>query len=268
MAGDSMTTTYEVHAVKYAHLSRKSAASFLDGDVHDVDMPLDYFVWVVRNADRTILVDTGFDQAMADQRGRLITHTVGDGLLALDVDPLAVRDVVITHLHYDHAGNSALFPNAHFHLQEAEMAFATGSCMCHAGMRRPFEVEDVVAMVRRVYQERVHFCQGAQEIAPGVEVHHIGGHTAGLQVVRVMTAAGWLVLASDASHFYANMEQGRAYPVLYNHHDMLRGYDTLRALAASPQHVIPGHDPLVLQRYPASLPDSAGWIVRLDQGRR
>jgi len=95
-------------------------------------------------------------------------------------------------------------------------------------------------------------------------VHHIGGHTKGLQAVRVRTARGWVVLASDASHFYAHMEQDRAFPVLYNLGDMLEGYRTLRRLATSPRHIVPGHDPAVMARYPVAGPGMEDWIVRLD----
>ena len=264
-----MSNHYEIHAIKYAQHMRKSSSNFLGGDPHDVDMPLAYFVWVIRNADRTVMVDTGFDRAMAARRGRSVDRPVEDGLAALGVHPQTVEDVIITHMHYDHSGNHDLFPAARYHVHEREMAFATGPCMCHRGMRLAFEVDDVVAMVKRVYADQMRFCLGAStEIAPGIEVHHVGGHTAGLQVVRVATRVGWVVLASDASHFYANMEQDRSHPLLYNHFDMVQGFKTIRALAASPRHVIPGHDPLVLERYPASLPGSEGWIVRLDHEAR
>jgi glyoxylase-like metal-dependent hydrolase (beta-lactamase superfamily II) len=264
-----MSSQYEIHAIKYAEHMRKSSSNFLGGDPHDVDMPLNYFVWVIRNSERTIMVDTGFDRAMAARRGRAVMRPVEEGLAALGVNPNAVQDVIITHMHYDHAGNHDLFPAARYHLQEREMAFATGPCMCHKGMRLAFEVDDVVAMVRRVYQDRVSFCLGpSREVAPGIEVHRIGGHTAGLQVVRVATRAGWVVLASDASHYYANMEQDRSHPIVHNHFDMLQGFKTIRELAASPKHIVPGHDPLVLQRYPASLPGSDYWIVRLDNPAR
>lgn len=259
---------YEIHAIKYAHLARKASGNFIGGDPHDGDMPLDYFVWVVRNAQRTVVVDTGYDAAMAARRGRQLFRPVEQGLLALGISPDAVRDVIITHLHYDHAGNHDLFPAAIFHLQEREMAFATGPCMCHHALRHGYEVDDVTAMVRRVFDDKVRFCSGAHEIAPGLEVHHLGGHTAGQQVVRVRTRNGWVVLASDASHFYANMEEARPFPIVHNLYDMVEGYKRMRALASSPGQVVPGHDPQVLQRYPASLGESEGWIVRLDAALR
>ena len=144
------------------------------------------------------------------------------------------------------------------------MAYATGRCMCHRALRLPFEVEDVVAMVRNVFAGRCTFHDGADEIVPGVTVHHIGGHSKGLQSVRVKTRRGYVVLAADASHLYSHMDGGRVFPLTYNIEEVVEGYDTLRRLASSSDHVVPGHDPLVLKRYPAAKPGLEGWIVRLD----
>jgi len=116
--------------------------------------------------------------------------------------------------------------------------------------------------VRRVFAGRVAFHDGDWELTGGITAHHIGGHTDGLQVVRVHTERGWLVLASDASHFYANMETGRSFPLVYNVGDMLEGFARLRALADGLDMIVPGHDPLVMQRYPA-VPGFEGLVVRL-----
>jgi glyoxylase-like metal-dependent hydrolase (beta-lactamase superfamily II) len=258
---------YEVYAVRYAHHDRRASENFLGGDPHadshDGPMPLDYFVWAIVGENRTLVFDTGFDEAMARKRGREFLRPPRDGLLAIGVDPAAVGDVVISHMHYDHAGNRDLFPNATFHLQDREMAFCTGRCMCHPQLRRSFEEGDVAAMVGRLFAGRVRFHDGTQEIAPGISVHHVGGHTNGLQVMRVKTARGWVVLASDASHFYANFEQMRQPDGLHRRR-LLEGFETVKRLATSPQHVIPGHDPLVLRRYPAPKPGLEGIAVRLD----
>jgi glyoxylase-like metal-dependent hydrolase (beta-lactamase superfamily II) len=182
----------------------------------------------------------------------------------LGVEARDVKDVVITHLHYDHVGNFDLFPAATLHLQDLEMGYATGRYMCHECFRGAFEVEDVVGMVRRVYEGRVRFHEGDAELMPGVSLHLIGGHTMGLQVVRVATRRGAVVLASDASHFYANMEQIRPFPIVWSVADMVEGYRRLGELADSPAHIIPGHDPLVLERYPAAAQELQGIAVRLD----
>jgi glyoxylase-like metal-dependent hydrolase (beta-lactamase superfamily II) len=256
--------TYEVYAVKYAHHARRAAENFIGGDPHDGPMPLDYFVWLIRGEGREIVVDTGFSTAMAAKRGREHLRCPTEGLKLLGTDSKSVQDVVITHLHYDHVGNFELFPAATLHLQELEMRYATGPYMRHACFRGAFEVEDVVGMVRRVYEDRVRFHAGDAELYPGVSVHLIGGHTMGLQVVRVATRRGWVVLASDASHFYANLEQVRPFPIVWSVADMVEGYRKLRTLADSPGHIIPGHDPLVFEKYGYPTKELQGIVVRLD----
>jgi glyoxylase-like metal-dependent hydrolase (beta-lactamase superfamily II) len=255
---------YEIYAIKYGRHERRARENFIGGDPHDGPMPLDYFVWLVRNAERAVVVDTGFSAATAARRQREHLRCPTEGLRLLGVEAATVRDVVITHLHYDHVGNFDLFPAATFHLQDEEMRYATGRHMRHELFRGAFDVEDVVGMVRNVYRGRVCFHDGDAAPFPGVSLHRIGGHTLGLQVVRVATRRGWVVLASDASHFYANMEQVRPFPIVYSVADMVAGYGRVRSLAESPDHVIPGHDPKVMERYPAPRKDLEGIVVRLD----
>jgi glyoxylase-like metal-dependent hydrolase (beta-lactamase superfamily II) len=259
-----VSAEYEIYAVKYAHHARRASDNFIGGDPHDGPMPLDYFVWLVRGAGREIVVDTGFSRAMAAKRGRDHLRCPAAALGLIGVDAATVKDVIVTHLHYDHVGNFELFPEATLHLQEREMRYATGPYMCHGCFSGAFEAEDVVGMVRKVYAGRVCFHDGDAEVFPGVSVHLIGGHTMGLQVVRVATRRGPIVLASDASHFYANMEQERPFPIVWSVAEMVDGYAKLRALAHSPEHIVPGHDPLVFEKYPAVSKALEGIAVRLD----
>ncbi|MBV9116973.1 MAG: N-acyl homoserine lactonase family protein, partial [Acetobacteraceae bacterium] len=78
------------------------------------------------------------------------------------------------------------------------------------------------------------------------------------------TARGWVVVASDVTHYYENMDAERPFTTALHIGDMLRGYDLLRAAAPSPAHIIPGHDPLVMRRYPPPRPELEGIAVRLD----
>lgn len=260
----STTEQYEVFAVRYATREGQRRDHFVGGDAHDAPMPMDYFVWVLRNEQRTVVVDTGFHAAMADKRNRKYLRSPKEGLALLGVDAAQVRDVVITHLHYDHVGTFDDFPSARFHLQDAEMGFATGRHMCNGYFSHGYEVEEVVGMVRLAYKDRVAFHRGTHELAPGISLHLIGGHTAGLQCVRVMTRRGWVVLASDASHYYEHMRTRRCFSLAFNLGDMVDGYRTLHELAESPRHVIPGHDPLVMRYYPPASPELEGIAVRLD----
>ena len=256
--------SYEIFAVRYGHLARRSPENFIGGDIHDVPMPLDYFVWVIRGEESSYVVDTGFSDETAQKRSRHIVTPVQQGLAAAGVDPDSVRHVILTHLHYDHAGNTPLFPNATYHVQQREMAFCTGPHMCTHDHAHHYEADDVGRMVRNLFEGRVAFHAGDSELAPGISLHHVGGHTDGLQVVRVRTARGWVVLASDATHFFANFETGRPFPAVFDLDAMKAGFGRLRSLASSDAHIIPGHDPEVLNRYPELRPGTGGWIVRVD----
>jgi len=119
-------------------------------------------------------------------------------------------------------------------------------------------------MVRKLFAGRVAFHSGADEIVPGVTVHRIGGHSKGLQSVRVKTRRGYVMLAADAAHLYAHLDSGRIFPTTYNLGEVVEGYETLKKLATSRDHVVPGHDPLVLAHYPAAKPGLEGWAARLD----
>lgn len=256
---------FDIYAVRYGHLeARRASENFVGGDEHDGPMPLDYFVWAIVGPNKTYILDTGFDATIGKKRQRTLVRPVNEGLRAIGIEAGEVSDVIISHMHFDHAGNRDMFPKARYHVQDVEMNYCTGRCMCDAPMRHAFEADDVKDMVGRVFAGRVAFHDGDSEIEPGLSVHRLGGHTQGLQVARVQTQRGWVVLASDASHFYANMEEDRPFPSFHNIDDMRAGFARMRTLASSGEHIVPGHDPDVLRRYPAA---NAGLdaVVRLDR---
>lgn len=230
MMNQSDLPCYEVIALKYATREGRRPDHFVGGDPHDVPMPMDYYLWVIRDGQRLVLVDTGFNQDMADKRHRTLLRRPADALKLLGIDTKDIAEIVITHLHNDHVGTFDEFPIAKFHLQDDEMKFATGRLMCCERFSRAFEVD----------------------------------HVAGMQVVRVHTARGWVVLASDASHYYEHFEQKRCFHLVYHLGEAIEGYERLVALGQSPRHVVPGHDPLVVHRYPAVSEALTGIAMRLD----
>ena len=255
---------YEVFALKYGHRVGTRGAIFVGGDPHDAPLAMDYFVWAIRDRERTVVVDVGYGREEGERRGRSFLRGPDEALALIDIDAAAVEDVVITHMHYDHAGNLELFPNARFHVQDTEMAFVTGRAMTHAALRHSFALPDVLEMVRLLYGDRVVFHAGDQDLLPGITLHHIPGHTPGMQSLRVHTARGWVVLASDAAHYYESLETGVPFATHESMLGMLEGFRWLRQLAPSERHVVPGHDPEVMVRYPAPSPELGGIVVRLD----
>lgn len=260
--------TYEIIAIRYATVSWPHRDRFIQ--VPKAYSPggqpdrMDYFVWVIRNASRTVIVDTGFGEGSARVRGRTYLQTPGAALRLLGVEPADVETVVLTHLHYDHGGNILDFPAATFHVQEREIAYATGPDMCHAFSRQPYDVEDVCSLLRKIYADKVTFHRGDAQLAPGIRLLSMPGHTPGLQSVGVRTARGEVILASDAMHFYDNLTFRTPVPLLHCMSSSLETFERLHRLAQTADHVVPGHDPHVMSRFPRlEIPGLDA--VRLDQ---
>ena len=255
--------TYDLFALRYACRDGKRSEHFIGGDPHDAPMPMDYFVWAAVGGGRAWIIDTGFTTEVAARRKREYLRCPIESLRLLGIDPDAVEDVIISHMHYDHVGSFNKFRKARFHLQEEEMRYATGRYMCHHRLRHSFEFEDVAGIIRMTFADRVVFHDGDEDLAPGIKLHACGGHSMGLQCVTVETARGTVVLASDVAHFYENLETKRPFTTAFHVGDMLEGFNRLRRLAPTAKHIVPGHDPLVMQRYPA-VPGLEGIAVRLD----
>ncbi|MGE0824789.1 MAG: N-acyl homoserine lactonase family protein [Candidatus Binatia bacterium] len=255
---------YKIFALRYATRDARRADNFIGGDPHDGPMPMDYFTWAIIGPDRLFLVDTGFTAETAARRKRTFLRCPIASLRLLDIDPDAVTDVILTHLHYDHVGNFHKLPHARFHLQERELAFATGRYIQYPYFAHGFEEEDIVGMVRLNFRRQLALYDGEVEIAPGLSMHLATGHTAGMQVVRVHTQRGYVVLASDSSHYYENLETGRPFIAVVDVAATLDSFRKVQRLATSAAHIVPGHDPLVMRRYSAPSLSLQDIVVRLD----
>ena len=135
----ALEKNWEVYALKYAVRSdRTRKDSFIFDDHSNDNHTIDYFIWVLKSEDSIIVVDTGFDYDEAKRRNIPIERSPSEALKFININSADVTDVIITHLHYDHAGGLSEFPKANFHLQEDEMAYATGPCMCHETIKNAF----------------------------------------------------------------------------------------------------------------------------------
>jgi glyoxylase-like metal-dependent hydrolase (beta-lactamase superfamily II) len=242
------SSRYRAYAIRYGHRDEVPAFEAFHRAHAAPPGGMDYFIWLITDGQRSVVVDTGYAEAEGVRRGRQFLRSPERGLAELGVDAARVEQVVLTHFHYDHIGGQALFPNATFYVQEAEMRFYTGPDAGRPVIRDSIYLPDVLSLVSLNYAGRVKFVDGDAQICPGVWVHKASGHTAGMQFVSLETSRGRAVLTSDASHYYANMEESNVFNTFVDLAGVLRGHERIREIASAPELIVPGHDPLVLER--------------------
>jgi glyoxylase-like metal-dependent hydrolase (beta-lactamase superfamily II) len=230
----------------------------------DGPLGMAYYFWVLEPPDGPpIVVDSGFSPQLGAAKGRDCTCEPAAALARLGVDPAAVRQVVVTHLHYDHIGNLDLFGEAELIVAQRELDFWTSPIAARPHFAEHTDPAAVAGLARASADGRVRAVDEELEVAPGVVALRVGGHSPGQLVLSVSTAGGGVVLASDAVHYYDELETERPFAVLHDLADVYRAYDTVRGLAAGGRDLIPGHDPLVMERHPPVGGDAASLAVRI-----
>jgi glyoxylase-like metal-dependent hydrolase (beta-lactamase superfamily II) len=257
---------FAVYAVRYASRRAFRGQHFLDFDgTSGEPHPTAYYVWLALSPRRAVVIDAGIDPARASaSRGIDFVWSPTEGLEALGVAPADVEHLVLTHLHYDHTGSVARFPSARYAVQRAEVDYWTGPWARRIAREHWLTSNDDLGhLLGRAGAARLDLVDGDREVVPGLSVHLVGGHTAGMQVVRVRTRRGHVVIASDASHFYENIEQDRPAPLLHSMPGVYAAFDRVNELADGPELVVAGHDPDVIERYPPASATFAGRIARI-----
>lgn len=173
---------------------------FLPKDV--LDWPLN--VAVVRSGGRTILVDAGLGVEFPDfPRAGQTVHR----LEAAGIDPSAVTDVVLTHLHMDHVGGllseglkERLSPDLRVHVASAEAEFweAPDFSQTHMPAPVPDALRRIASRFLDEYRGQLRTFETEYEVAPGVLVTRTGGHTPGHSIVRLASGGDRLTFAGDA----------------------------------------------------------------------
>lgn len=246
--------TNRVSIVRYGTREGRKSEVYLNWNIYgrpDAPIGMDYFFWLVESGDRTIVVDTGFSTRGGDNRARTFLVHPTEAFRALGVGADDEPEVLITHAHYDHIGNLDAFPGSRMTIAKAEWDFWT------SGMERRAQfhhsVEDAeLDQLRRVHGEgRLRTFDTTIDIAPGVRMLRIGGHTPGQSIVLVDTADGTVALASDAVHYYEEYEDDVPFAFVADLPAMYAGFDLLHRMEAdgTVQHVVSGHDPSTLERF-------------------
>jgi glyoxylase-like metal-dependent hydrolase (beta-lactamase superfamily II) len=262
--------TYEIFAVRYAKQDQRDEGHmFLDGQHGKMIPGLDFFTYAIRptGGGKAWVIDTGMTEPKAKRMGRNYDFICRpkDALAKVGIDAATIEDLILTHAHFDHVGTLEDYPKARFHIQDEEMTHVTGRDMSHAAFRKAYHPEDIKELIDLVYAGRMTFHDGDVELAPGIEFILIGGHARGQAIVRVHTARGWVILASDAVHVHDETDHERAFAIFYDLMGMLEGYRLINRLAGGNRDlIVPGHDQRVTKAYPAAKPGLEGQVLRLD----
>lgn len=247
--------TYQIYALCQGQRECDSSVLLYLADTgHWTHMP--YFFWILVPEARgsPILVDTGFLEGGYKARYSLFEdyRRPRDLLAPFGVEPAKVKTVILSHLHWDHFSACRLYPAAEFYLQKKELDFWRGPAGKHHFLTHFLgDMEDADWLEK---EGRLHLVEGEAEIADGVSVHLVGGHTPGLQVVRVRTAEGWAVLAVDAAYVFRSFESLIPPGIIIRVDEALDALDTIKELADSPRLIFPGHDIATVNRIAETYP--------------
>ena len=261
------TPVYEVYAVEYAVLPNFPVAALVQGADSDRKLDIACYVWVIKGGGHTVLFDSGFyrDKFLTQWKPTNFAKP-SDAVARLGIKPEDVTNLIISHAHWDHADGADLFPKAHVWIQKDEYEYYTGPAWqpdpsldlstqqgrrAAAAKHGGVDADDVLALVKINLDGRLHVVPGDdQQVLPGIRCYTGGKHTYQSQFCSVATRSGTVVLASDNMYLYENLEKHAPIAQTLDAASNLRAQDRMKTLAAKPELIIPGHDPIVLTKFP------------------
>jgi len=247
------TDKYEVYAVRFATIAGFRVAGLVAGADPSRRLDIAMMIWVLKGAGgRVVVVDSGFHRDQYFRQFSVRDYVKpSDAIAPLGVKLEDVTDLVITHMHWDHAGGVDLFPSARVWIQKDEFDYYTGEAWQGRNTHGGIDPDDVLEVVRRNIAGKVSFVRGDDDTSlPGITFGVGGKHTWQSQFVGVATAKGTVVLASDNMYLYENLDRHVPIAQTLDPASNLRAQDRMRRLAAEPRLVVPGHDPAVFDRFP------------------
>ena len=248
-------STWDVFAVRYGALPAFRVSGLIAGADTSRRIDAALTMWLLRGpGGRTVLVDAGFKRADLIARWKPIDYMRPDSAIArAGVKAGDITDLIITHIHWDHFDGADLFPNARIWIQREEVEHHIDS----AGkvLDRAIDAPDAAMLAALRSAGRLQLVDGdAREIIPGITVYIGGKHTYQSQYAGVHTGQGVVVLASDNVYLYENLDRHVPIAQTLDPVSNLAAQDRMRTIAVSPRFIIPGHDPLVFQRFPVVMP--------------
>ena len=245
--------TYEVYALSYGVYPNFPVSGLIAGADKDRKMNLQMMVWLIKGPNgKNILVDTGcYHENVVKGKGIQSLIKASEAIAKLGLKPADITDVIITHMHWDHADGMDLFPNAKIWIQKDEYVYYTGPAWQSDGKHGGIEPDDVLTLVKLNIDHRVNLVGGDNlEIIDGIRVYTGGRHTYASQYVSVRTTSGTVVIASDNMYLYENLEKHAPIAQTFDADSNLKAQDRMRQLASRPDLIVPGHDPAVFEKFP------------------
>lgn len=248
------TPTYEVYAISYAIIPDFPVAGLVAGADRSRKIDIQMMVWLLKGSNgANVLVDSGFyrDKLFKEWKVKDFIKP-SEAIAKAGLRPEDITDLIITHMHWDHAGGMDLFPKARIWIQQDEYAYYTGDAWRPGGSHGGIDAEDVMALVKLNIDGRVHSVKGDnQEAIDGIRFYTGGRHTYASQYVSVRTRSGTAVIASDNCYLYENLDKHVPIAQTLDAASNLRAQDRMKQFASSPGLIVPGHDPAVFTRFPA-----------------
>jgi glyoxylase-like metal-dependent hydrolase (beta-lactamase superfamily II) len=239
---------YEVDAIAYGVLPDFPVAALVAGADKSRKMDIQMMVWLLKSRGRNILVDSGFyRQKFVDHWKPKDYEKPSDAIARVGLKPEDITDIIITHVHWDHADGVDLFPKARVWIQKEEFNHYADPEFTKTAM----DPEDLAVLQGLLNKKRLELVDGdAREIIPGVTVYTGGKHTYASQYVGVNTRRGTVVVASDNLYLYENLEKGLPIAQTLDAQSNLQAQERMKQIASSPALIVPGHDPEVFARFP------------------
>jgi glyoxylase-like metal-dependent hydrolase (beta-lactamase superfamily II) len=261
--GCRKNVSWDVYAVKYLDYSIGRADNVAIGGNPDDSVRNCFMVWLLKGSNgKTILVDAGYiDTATVPNKKYVRPDIV---LQRINVYPSDISDIILTHPHWDHIGGISLFPKAKVWMQKADFEYYVSRKWQSDGFERGFTTANIKDILKVQDEGRLNLVEGDSiELFPGIQAFTGSRHSFNNQYLLVNANKGKnkVLLASDASWFYYNLDKLLSVPLVIDPDAYIKTLKRMKSQVSDHDFIIPGHDELVFEKFPKA----AEWIVKIEK---